>query len=353
MSTLRCTIRIHREAGFTLDVDLQFPSGVTTAVLGPNGAGKSTLAGAITGSLPIDAGWVGIGDRAFDDGGATFVPPEERGVGVVFQDDLLFPHLSVLDNVAFGPRSRGASREAAREVARSWLDRVELGGLAEQRPGRLSGGQARRVALVRALASSPEVVVLDEPLAAVDVAARSAMRALLAEHLASFGGPRLLITHDPEEAYLLADVVYVLEAGTVTHHGTPDEIRLHPMTPYAADLAGVNLLRGVGDGGAVEVSGHQVVVATEPSTGPVLLTIPPTAIALHLERPVGSPRNVWRTTVEWVERLGVRARVRTGAPVPLTVEITEQSRAEMGVETDLEVWVSVKATEIGVRPDSG
>lgn len=345
-------IAIRRSDTFRLVLNLEIPAGVTVALLGPNGAGKSTAVAAIAGLLQIDTGMLSLNEEVLDDPAIdVFVPPEERNVGVVFQDYLLFPRLSVIENVAFSLRSRGVSREKAHLLARSWLGRLDLEDLEGRKPGDLSGGQAQRVALARALAGEPDLLLLDEPLSALDVTTRAELRHTLAEHLGAFGGPRLLITHDPTEAFLLADEIHVIENGQVTQHGTGDDIRLRPRTKYAADLAGMNLIPGVADGGLVDTGTQPVQIADEATVGNVLLTIHPSAVAVYLKRPEGSPRNTWETAVERVEPLGPRVRFRTGPPLPLTVELTEAARTEMGLKPGTSVWVAVKATEIEVQSD--
>ncbi|HSM44704.1 MAG TPA: ABC transporter ATP-binding protein, partial [Acidimicrobiia bacterium] len=298
MTRLVARIAVARSETFRLEIDLVIEPGSTVALLGPNGSGKTTAVQCLAGLLAIDHGRITLGATVLDDPEqGIFIPPEERRVGVVFQDYLLFPHLSVLENIAFGPRSRSQPRERALAVAHAWVDRMGLDQVESKRPVDISGGQAQRVALGRALATDPEVLLLDEPLAALDVTTRAELRRSLADHLVGFEGPRLLITHDPLEAFLLADFVYVVEDGRVTQFGTPDEIRLRPRTSYAADLAGSNLIAGVARDGVVDVGDHVVHVADHGVAGPVLLTIPPTAISIHLQRPEGSPRNSWQTRV--------------------------------------------------------
>jgi len=196
------------------------------AVIGPNGGGKSSLLAAIAGLVPLESGRVSIGDRIVDG-----LPPERRRIGVVFQDYVLFPHLTVRDNVAFASRMRG-SRADARAAAEPWLGRYGLTALADRLPAELSGGQAQRVALARALAADPEVLLLDEPMSALDVEIRDEMRAELASHVREFGGATVLVTHSPADAAALADSVLVLESGRVTQRGTLDELRASPATPY-------------------------------------------------------------------------------------------------------------------------
>ena len=211
--------------------------GLPLALVGPNGAGKSTLVAAIAGLLPLAAGEIRIGDLPLS-AGRHAVAPELRRIGVVFQDLLLFPHLSVRDNIAFPMLVRGATRRRSRGAARPWLERFELDHLADRRPAELSGGQRQRVALARALASDPEVLVLDEPLAALDVEVRDGVRADLAAHLREFGRPTVLVTHDADDVRALADEVVVLQDGRVTQRGTPAALRDRPATPYISRLLG-------------------------------------------------------------------------------------------------------------------
>ncbi len=344
---LDCHIVVDRGQGFTLEVSVAVPPGRTVALLGPNGAGKSTTVAAVAGVLALDSGRIALGGRVLDDGAGIFVPPEQRRIGVVFQDYLLFPHLSVVENVAFGLRSTGIRREMARDRAMEWVDRLGLGELADRRSSGLSGGQAQRVALARALVTEPDLLLLDEPLAALDVTTRTEARRLLSDHLDAYPGPRLLITHDPTEAFLLADSIHVIEEGTITQVGEADDIRLRPRTAYAADLAGVNLVSGQAHGFEVDVGGHIITVA-EPIDGPVLLTIRPQAISLHPVAPHGSVRNTWQTSVGHVEHLGERTRVRLGAPLGLTAEITHSAADELRLATGSVVWVAIKATEVAV-----
>ncbi|WP_448006383.1 ABC transporter ATP-binding protein [Agromyces bauzanensis] len=223
---LHVDVQVARDAlhiGAAFDVAPGHP----LAVIGPNGAGKSTVLAAIAGLVPLESGGVSIGDRTVD-----ALPPEARRIGVVFQDYVLFPHLSVRDNIGFAARMRGGSRATARAAAEPWLERYGLTALAERFPAELSGGQAQRVALARALAAEPEVLLLDEPMSALDVEVRAEMRTELATHVREFGGATVLVTHSPADAAALADSVLVLEAGRVTQRGTLAELRAAPATPY-------------------------------------------------------------------------------------------------------------------------
>lgn len=347
---LRARFIVERSDLFRLDIDIGIEPGKTVALLGPNGAGKSTAVLAIAGLVPIDSGNIRLGDELLDDPTeGVFVPAEERRIGVVFQDYLLFPNLTVLENVAFGLRSREMPKTTALDVARDWVSRVGLGGMEARRPGDLSGGQAQRVALARALATEPRLLLLDEPLSALDVTTRTRLRRSLVDNLGGFRGPRLLITHDPTEAFLLADDVYVIEGGVITQSGSPDEIRLRPKTKYAADLAGSNLIAGEAIDGGVQAGDVTVHIADHDVSGPVLLTIHPTALSIHRSEPEGSPRNSWSTVVERVELLGDRVRLRTGGPLPLTAEVTRDATHALALGPGVRVWVAVKATEIGVE----
>lgn len=337
---------------FALEVALEVGD-ETVAIVGPNGAGKTTVLRCVAGLTLPTAGRIRLGTRVLDDvTRGVHEPVEHRDLGIVFQDYLLFPHLDAVDNVAFGLR-RELSRRVARRRAREWLDRMGLRGVAGSLPGQLSGGQAQRVALARALAVNPALLLLDEPLSALDASTRPSLRRALGEHLDGFGGPRLLITHDPEEAFLLADVIHVIEDGTITQVGSPDEIRLRPRTPYAADVGGSNLIAGHAADGTLRTVSHSLQIADRSLVGPALATIRPSSISVHLRRPEGSPRNTWATTVELVEPLGERVRLRTGPPLALTVEITAAASRSLAIAPGDDVWVSIKATEMMVRPQGG
>lgn len=353
VSGLRARLSVIRSEEFRLDVDLAIEEGSTAALLGPNGAGKSTAVAALAGLVPVDDGRIVLGGRVLDDPSeGTFVAAEDRHVGVVFQDYLLFPHLTVLENIAFGLRAWKRPADEVTATAQNWAKSLGLAEMAHRRPGDLSGGQAQRVALGRALATVPRLLLLDEPLAALDVTTRVELRRVLADHLATFPGPRLLITHDPTEAFLLADQIHVVEEGTITQVGTADDIRLRPRTRYVADLAGSNLVEGTAADGVVLVDGHRLHIADHEVTGPVLLTVHPTAISVHRTRPEGSQRNVWPTRVDRLESMGDRVRLLTAKPVPLTVEVTAEAAGALGLTEGPEIWLAIKATEIRVEGDT-
>ncbi len=342
---------VQPSTAFRLDARLLIEAGETVALLGPNGAGKTTALSALAGIVALDAGHVRLGDRPLDDPAkGIFVPPEDRRVGVVFQDYVLFPHMTAAENIAFSLRSRGVPRAAARAVAAEWLDRLGLHAFASFQPAQLSGGQSQQIAIARTLASEPAALLLDEPLAALDVTTRAELRRALAAHLSGFPGPRLLVTHDPTEAFLLADRVIVLQHGEVAQEGTPAELRQHPGTPYVADLVGVNLLTGTAMHGEVRTGDAPPIhIADTTISGDVLLSIHPRAISLHTEEPRGSPRNTWRTVIGAIEPLGDRIRVQLGPPHAFTAELTEAARTALHLEPGAEVWVALKATEINVK----
>ena len=335
----------------TLDLalDLAVGDGEVVALLGPNGAGKTTVLRAVAGLQPIDRGRIAVGGRVLDDPAAgVFVATAQRPIGVVFQDHLLFPRLSALDNVAFGLRARGLRRAEARAQAAGWLARVGLGDQTAARPAALSGGQSQRVALARALATEPQVLLLDEPLAALDARTRQHVRAELRRHLATFDGARLLVTHDPIDALVLADRLVVLEGGRVTQQGTTAEVARRPRSPYVAELVGINLLYGTAAGEhLVHLAGGGDLVVADPVPAPeVAVAVRPRAISLHRHRPEGSARNAWSATVVDLESDHDRVRVQLSGPI--VAEVTPSAVAELGLAPGAEVWASVKAVDLAV-----
>jgi molybdate transport system ATP-binding protein len=339
-----------------LDVSLRVDDGEVVALLGPNGSGKTTVLRALAGLRPVDDGRIELDGVVLDEPATErWVAPEHRPVGMVFQDYLLFPHLGALDNVAFGLRRAGTRRAAARERAAGWLDRMGLGDRHAARPAELSGGQAQRVALARALATEPRVLLLDEPLAALDAGTRDSLRLELRTHLAGFPGMRLLVTHDPVDARALADRVVVLEAGRVVQEGTLDEISAHPRSRYVADLVGVNLWHGraAGDGSADAVvtldDGGRVRVAA-PVRGAVWVLVRPDAVALHRAPPEGSPRNAWAGTIAGIDANGDRLRVRVAGNPTVVAEVTRSAGEELALAAGGPIWAVVKATEVATYP---
>lgn len=344
--------------GLDVACRIEVERGETLALVGPNGAGKSTILRAIAGLRPIDSGAISVDGAVWDDPATDrFVPPRDRRVGMVFQDYALFAGLSALDNVAFGLRARGARRSDADAEARRMLAALDVVEIAERRPGELSGGQAQRVAIARALVGAPDVVLLDEPLAALDASTRSAVRRRLPEWLERGGGAappcRIVVTHDPVDADAVADRVVVVEAGRVVQRGTVFELAAAPRSAYVAELMGTNLLHGrlrghafVAEGGAeLTVGAHRA------ADGEAVAAVRPAAVALHRHRPEGSPRNVWSTLIVSVDRSPDRLRVCLDAPLPLVVETTEAGFAALDAQPGDMVWASVKASEIAVIAD--
>ena len=347
MSYLDAHVVVRRPA-HTLDVHLSAERGDVVAVIGPNGAGKSTLVRALAGIEPVDEGHVVCDGETWDGPGAPRVAARRREVGMVFQQGLLFPHLSALDNAAYGPRSRGASRRAALRTARSWLARLDVEELADRRPGQLSGGQAQRVAIARALATEPRLLLLDEPLSALDVGVAMTLRVELSRHLASYEGVSVLVTHDALDAMTLANRVLVVDGGRVAQEGTPAEVAQRPATDHVARLVGLNVLRGLSSGTSVRLSDGTTVVTSTTARGGVSACFTPSAVTLSAGEPSGSARNRWRGTVTSVAPHGSAVRVHVDAAGGLIADVTPGSSAHLGLVPGAEVWATVKATEISV-----
>ncbi len=334
---------------FELNVALRVDDGEVVAVLGPNGGGKTTLVRALAGLHSLRAGHVTLDGVVLDDPSARiFVAPEHRQCGVVFQDYCLFAHLTTEENVAFGPRSRGVSKADAHHRALEWLDTMGLAGTAHLRPDRLSGGQAQRVALARALATGPRLLLLDEPMAALDAGARASVRHQLGRHLEGFAGPCVVVTHDPLDAAALADRLLIVEDGHVVQSGTLAEVTARPRTAYVAELMGLNLLRGRARGTHLVLANGTTLQTSVDANGDVFAVIAPRDVALYSSPPGGSPRNTWSTRVDEIHRLGTRARVLLGAPVPIAAEVTSEAVSDLGLGEGAPVWASVKATQIDV-----
>lgn len=341
-----------RVASRGLEFDLAVEPGETLAVIGPNGAGKSTLLSLLAGILRPSEGTVTIGaDHVVDLGGQSsiWVPPHRRGVGLLSQDPLLFPHLTALDNIAFGPRAHGADRRTSRRAAVKMLRRVGLEHLARRRPSQLSGGQAQRVALARALAARPRLLLLDEPLSALDVDAKPEMRHLLATMLAEV--TTVLVTHDVLDAVLLADRVAVIDHGRVVETGPAKRVLTTPRSRFAARVAGLDIIDGVWDGESV-CGDDGICLKVAPVPGiPVgarcRAVFRPTAVAVHRAPPGGSPRNVMAATVAAIEPHGDLVRVRTAT---LSADITPASAVGLDLRPGDDVHFVVKATEVTAYP---
>jgi molybdate transport system ATP-binding protein len=316
----RTGLRAEVSVAGRLDATVTAEPGSVTAVIGPNGAGKTTLLRALAGLVEM-TGSVTVAGESWTDP-ARLV--RERGLGFVFQDQSLFPHLTALDNVAFGPRSRGTRRGAAEATAQGWLDRFGVGDLAARRPGQLSGGQAQRVAIARALATEPALLLLDEPFAGLDIGVASALRVELARHLGEYGGVTLLVTHDAIDALTLADRVVVLDEGRVAQEGTPHDVAARPRTDHVARLVGLNVLR----------------------EGEAFRSFSPSAVTVSLRPPEGSARHRWRGVVVSAAPHGDAVRLLVSGDAELLADVTPAAAGELGLGPGREVWLSVKETAV-------
>lgn len=334
---------------FALDVELSAAAGEVVALLGPNGSGKTSTLRALGGLIPLARGRVSLDGVVLEDSSAGIqLPPERRPIGMVFQDYLLFPHLTVLENVAFGLRARGAPRARALHESARWLERVGLAGYAGRKPAALSGGQAQRVALARALATSPALLLLDEPMAALDASTRIELRHELRRQLESFAGVRLLVTHDPVEAMAMADRLIVLEHGRVMQAGTPQEVTQQPRSRYVADLVGVNLFRGRASKNVISLTDGGSLTVADESEGDVFAVVHPRTVALYRSRPDGTPRNIWEGRAMDIDLMGDRVRVRLSGAPSIVAEVTATAMRELGLDRGESVWIAVKATEVVV-----
>jgi molybdate transport system ATP-binding protein len=328
-------------------VDLTVAEGETLALLGPNGAGKSTVLAAAAGLIRPDTGSVQLGDRTLSDHASrTWVPAHRRSVALLAQDARLFPHLSALDNVAFGPRSRGLPRESAHEAAARWLEEVGMTAYARRRPHELSGGQAQKVAIARALATEPAVLLVDEPLSALDVEVAPDVRDLLRRVTSDL--TTVIVTHDALDAALLSDRVAVMHAGRVVEHGETSRVLSRPTSDFGARFAGLNLVRGVASDGALRMpDGRLLHGIAESDLGgdgaPVAAVVAPSAVSVHLGATHGSPRNSLSASVVDLEPHGATVRVRTDL---LSADITPAAVAELRLARGDRVVLSVKATEV-------
>jgi molybdate transport system ATP-binding protein len=336
---------------FRLDLPLRIDAGEVVALLGPNGAGKTTALRALAGLQPLTGGHITLGRRDLDrPDRRLWTPAEHRPIGVVFQEYLLFPHLTALDNVAFGPRRRGFDRRTARSQAADWLARVGLTDHARVKPRHLSGGQAQRVALARALAVRPVLLLLDEPLAALDAGTRLDTRAELHRHLTDNPGATLLVTHDPLDALVLADRLVIIENGRVVQEGDAATITAQPRTDYVARLVGLNLYRGTADGHTVRVSDRLALTVADPLHGDAFVAFPPSAVALHPRQPDGSPRNTWPATITGLQRHGDNLRVQLDGPITVAADITPAAAAHLHLAPGQSAWVAIKAAETRAYP---
>jgi len=349
-----------RRAEFDLAVALDVPAGESVAILGPNGAGKSTVLAMLAGLLRPDSGTVTLGGRELTVGtesGSRSIAPEHRRVGLMGQNPLLFPHLSALENVAFGPRAAGRTHVQARAVALDWLDRMGLRDFQGRRPAQLSGGQRQRVALARALAAEPHVLLLDEPLGALDAVTVPEIRQVLRAHLRASGTTSLLVTHDVVDAAVLCERIIVLEDGRIVDDGPTATVLSAPRSRFGATVAGLNLVTGqvrttavkgtvaeLQSAAGVLISG---VAAQDLSAGDVAAAVfRPSAVSVFTSAVAGSPRNNWRVRIGSLEPGGAAVRLRSAADPVVAVDVTPAAVAELALTPGAEVYLLVKATEV-------
>ncbi len=334
----------------TLEIDIEFDraefslrvqtaiGAETVAVVGPNGAGKSTLLRCIAGLEPTARGHIVCNGEPWLRNGVS-LPTELRSIGMVFQDDLLLPHLDIASNVALGT-------SADPEI---WLERFDLTGLRHQYPTQLSGGERQRTALARAFARNPDVVLLDEPLSAVDAERRPVLRKQIQDALAVMGVPALVVTHDPGESATIGERIVVLEHGAVTQDGTVETLTTRPQSAYVAELVGLNLYSGTATNEGVHV-GEAVLSSADFVRGSVYVTVHPRAVSLHSRKPEGSPRNAWIGTIASSDTSFDLARLRIAGPIDITATVTHAGLAAVGAAVGEQVWVSVKASEVRLQP---
>jgi molybdate transport system ATP-binding protein len=335
-----------------LDLSLDLATGETLALLGPNGGGKSSLLGLLAGLLRPDVGHAYLNGRVLFEVGSgpttSWLPPHQRNVGLLAQEPLLFPHLTVAQNVAFGPRCRGQSRRAAQACAQQWLAEVDGTDLTDRATDQLSGGQAQRVALARALAADPELLLLDEPLVALDVGAAATLRHSLRRALV--GRTAILVTHEILDAVLLADRIAIMDHGRIIEQGPTTSVMRHPRSAFAANICGLNMLVGTCgeeqslrlDDGTV-IAGLPVGILTRGA--PVIAVFQPSAVSVHRTQPTGSPRNIFTGTITALEPQAHLIRVRMG---DLCADITAAAASQLDLSVGTSAHFAVKAAEVSI-----
>jgi molybdate transport system ATP-binding protein len=348
LSALELSAR-DRLRGLELEAEIRIEDRACVAIVGPSGTGKSTLLRIVAGLRRPDSGRVVVGEEVWlDSRRGIDLPPEERSCGFMFQEYALFPHLSAWRNVAFGISApRGERRDRALEL----LERFGIGELADARPGSISGGERQRVALGRALAREPSLMLLDEPLSALDARTRGRAGRELVAALTGAGVPAIVVTHDFAEAALLADEIYVMDRGQIVQRGTAAELSARPASAFVADFAGSVVLNGTARRQRqglteVELDGGGQVRSTDTVQGPVAVSVFPWEIGLEPAgaEPHGSALNWLAAEVVSVTEVGNRVRVGLAAPQPLVAEVTAQSTRSLGLRPGIRVTASWKAT---------
>jgi molybdate transport system ATP-binding protein len=340
-----------RLSRLNLDVAFTVAAGEVLALLGPNGSGKSTTLRALVGLLPLAGGRVVLDGTVLEDPAQHVkIPPEKRPIGLMFQDYLLFPHMSAVENVAFGLRAKGTDKKTAYAKASETMARLGLDGLASAKPGSMSGGQQQRVAMARALVTDPKLLLLDEPLAALDVSTKTDVRRLLREVLRQSNAANVLVTHDLLDAVALGDRMVVIENGGIVQTGTPAEVTAQPRSQYVADLTGVNLLRGTAHGTVLELDGGGQLTCGSHGSGPALAVIAPAAVSVSRQRPEGGGNNAWPGQISAVDLMGDRVRVRINGTPPITGEVAPAAVDELKLDDGGKLWACVDPAAITVYP---
>lgn len=357
--TLDVDIRT-RVGSFVLEAALTAHRGEVLAVLGPNGSGKSTLLGAIAGHVPTSGGRIELAGRLLEgarSGRHVWTPPERRRVALLGQRAMLLPHLTAIENVAFGPRAQGVRRAAARATAMEWLSDVGMGDYALRRPTELSGGQQQRVALARALAAAPDALLLDEPFTSLDAQTASQARRLIAEQRDRVGVPMILVTHDPMDAVVLAARTVVLREGRVVQHGTTSEVLGHPRTAFAAAMAGVNLITGTADSEGILRShadagsrwrGRGDVIAPG---APGTCVFAPGSVRLHPggREVAASAVNHWSGTVSTVDPIPGGVRLFTAEHPEIAVDCPTMTVLNLQIRPGTPLAFTIDIDDVSVR----
>lgn len=350
--TLDVDIRA-RVGVFLLEAAITANAGEVLAVIGPNGSGKSTLLGAIAGHHSAVDGRIALGGRMLD----RSVPAERRRIGLLGQRPMLFPHLTALENVAFGPRSQGMPRTQARDVAHAQLTDVGLDELAQRRPAQLSGGQQQRVALARALAAAPDALLLDEPFAALDAQTAGQARRLVSELRDRAGIPIVLVTHDPLDAVVLAAQTAVLQDGRVVQQGTTAEVLGHPNSPFVAAVAGVNLVAGSADADGILQTGSGLRWAGQGdrlhSGDAGTAVFAPGSVRIHSpEALVDAAANTWTGTVALMEPVPGGVRLFTAEHPDIAVDCPSSTALTAGARPGAHLRFSISDHDVSMRRSS-
>lgn len=344
-----------RNGGFTLTAALHAHAGEVLAIIGPNGSGKSTLLGAVAGHLRDVVGTISLDGRTLAGDGVRLTP-QQRRIGLLGQRALLFPHLTALENVAFGPRAQGMHRAKARELAAELLRDVGLAGYEGRRPAHLSGGQQQRVALARALAAGPQALLLDEPFAALDAQTAAQARRLVAQQRDGAGIPLILVTHDPLDAVVLADRMIVLQDGCIVQQGTTSEVLGHPRSMFLAAMSGMNLVEGSAADGAVVVTGADGSVVRLRGEEPVpagataSAVFAPGTVRIRgaAEGPPAAAENRWHATISYLEPVPGAVRVHL-EEYPILVDCPSATAATIDLQAGGRMAFEVAREDISAR----